>query len=387
VRTAILIFIAVLVVSAAAFFLLKGEAPAPVVVRPKPARPAPKTETDFHTSHNKDFEQAPPPAKDNYADSFYKNSHLSDEFGFASEDLYHEIPHHDDYTSSYEDAEYAMLYEEIRQEELQREYEDLLLDEFEQYELERLSQIYADADVERFRQEEMYAWQQERAGHKYDRHDLDALPVERKKALKELEKNRFGDSKKGAASGDNNMMRLNQATKNESVDDIKKVSQKLGEPVALKESDLRSKFIDGKTKQVQKVVAELKHDLSLFQARKGDAKVYILVTPDGVTLEKALSDNLRKKVESADVLITESEENELKHAFEGESKAMVEFDPTSGLEHLKQDIDDHKGKKIVVALKAAHLFGDQGYLKTLITDGYAIKSYNASGELLIYNPK
>jgi len=316
-----------------------------------------------------------------YADNYFNNERVRDELHLDREELadyvsdydrYNHYDYHDQYQDYYNEYGYDDYYYD--------DYYDYMYPQYSDYEWQRLNEIYSDPDVKEYLDDELNARKNDKKGKK-DSRDSENMSSDRRDELNKLVNNRFGPNlspeQKKSAFG-----RVNQATKDKPVEKLKKVNKKLSDPVAQKERDLKSKFKEEKKTKIESVGPNKERILDLFQAKKGEQKFYIFGTHEKEPFKEALPDTLHKKVLSNDVLITDDSSKEINEHFANEKKTELTYDKQT----LEGEIARQRGKKSVVVVKALLLFGEDGLLRHLFDEGYAILRYNVSSELLKFVP-
>lgn len=398
-RKVILLIVALSVVAVASVLIFRKTEPAtPTKAVPKkpnlPQERAPQRDSfpyrpseDSSRSHSHDGNDDDA-RKRQFADSFFQNSDLDDEFALERDALYRELDALDEYSDPWQHAEYQHLYDQYAQDELEREYEDAMMYDYALWEMERLNEIYADADVKNYRAAELSAKKEEKKGKKWDKKEVDNLPKERKDLVKDLaDLSAPSSSKKDKAERANTLGRVHEATKDQSTEQMRKVRDKLSDKVALKEKAGREKFKKDRSEKIKSLAAEIKNETTLFSATKDEMKFYIFGVQPQLSLEESLPAGLEKKILNSDVLITSSKEFEIKRLFDDQDKTVIVMQEKElGSSHMLDGIEPAPNQKVLVAVALDGLVSDRGLLQALISEGFSIKRYNLEGKSVKYTP-
>jgi hypothetical protein len=366
------------------FLFIKESAPPSIQSDKKAQKKTEKTQhtpsspahypTKYHPEHYSGPENP-------YADIYLNSEHLRDELHLDREELADDVNEYDRYNHYDYHDQYQDYYNEYGNDDYYYDdYYDYIYPQMSDWEWQRLNETYSDPDVKDYLNDELNVRKLEKDGKKTEAQAED-IPSDRLQELNKLVGNRFGDNLPPQQKK-NMFDRVNQATKNTPVEKLKKINKKLSEPAVQKENNLKTQFKDAKQAQIKKVGPNKERMLDLFQAKKGEQKFYIFGTHEKESFKEALPETLHRKVLTNDLLITDDSSQEIREHFASEKKAELSYDRQT----LEGEITRHKGKKSVVVVKATLLFGDEGLLKHLFTDGYTIMRYNPSSELLKFEP-
>lgn len=343
----------------------------------KPQKPNPPSSSQSSaSSDNWSFPSQPSnPSKEKAAEGYWKNSHIQEE-------LYDDAQSLNDYWNDYsyygtpdEQWEYAQQQQQWEEQMLWEEYQRQMY-EMEAEELYQLSSIYSDPDVERFRNAEMSVRREEKKGDKPDQKDWKNLSKDRKDALKKMAEN---------PNDKNELARLNQATKPMSDKQVKHVQEKLADPVVKKAKAVKTKIFQKATEKIKEVVRRPQEEISLFQVKEGDKKKIYIYAKRKESFEEDVPEALRVKALNANVLIEQDAPEDLVALFD--SKKRVAIAASDPVQKFEEELEKHKGSKVLIAAREGRLYGGKGVLSLFKKEGYKVYYYNEKNELLEYKPQ
>jgi len=314
-------------------------------VKPAPKKPSPVFEpSKFHQQHHYTG------PKNRYAENYFKNENVREEVSEDREELADTLQkydrdnhydHHDDYQYAFDNYYYDDDY-------YYHDYYDYMYPQFDEREWEHLNSIYSDPDVKDYLKEEHKA-------HKAEKEN----PSE-------------------VGSVKNNAWKQNLPAQK-----VKAAEAKLSDPVVKKEQKLREQFRNANAAELRKIAQNPVRTLDLFQARKDPhTKFDIFGTHADESLSVALTEPLKKKILSRDILITDGSSSEIEGIFADSGKAEIKFDYEK--DDLESEVKQHMMQKVVVVVKATTLFGEKGLLSHLVKDGYTIQRYRIDSQLEKY---